>query len=75
MFVTDRVVRFTNNESECALRPSVIHRKVTNRQRSQWGAGLLGAVRSVIGIGRLNDLSPFEANAVSLQGKTPFNPA
>lgn len=27
----------TNNESEQALRGSVVHRKVTNRFRSEWG--------------------------------------
>ena len=75
VFVTDREVPFTNNESERALRPSVIHRKVTNGQRSQWGADLFGAVRSVIGTGRLNDLSPFEAIAAGLQGKSLFNQA
>ena len=60
VFVTDREVPFTNNESERALSPSVIHRKVTNCQRSEWGADLLGAVRPVICTGALNDLPPLK---------------
>jgi transposase len=60
VFVTDREVPFTNNESERALRPSVIFRKVTNGSRSEWGAEFFAAVRSVIGTGRLHGLSPFE---------------
>ena len=51
---------FTNNDSERALRPSVIFRKVTNGSRSEWGAEFFAAVRSVIGTGRLHGLSPFE---------------
>ncbi len=38
VFVTDREIPFTNNDSERALRPSVIFRKVTNGTRSEWGA-------------------------------------
>jgi hypothetical protein len=36
MFLTRRDVAATNNESERALRPSVIFRKVTNGFRSEW---------------------------------------
>ena len=61
VFVTDREVPFTNNESERALRLGVIFRKVTNGTRSEWGAEFFAAARSVIGTGRLNGLSPFEA--------------
>lgn len=38
VFLHDPDVPPTNNESERALRPSVIHRKVTNGFRSEWGA-------------------------------------
>ena len=69
MCVTARPVRFTNSESECALRPSVIHRKVTSVQRSLWGADLFGAVRSAAVTGGLNGVSPFKAIAASLQGQ------
>ena len=63
VFVTDREVPFTSNESERALSPAVIHRKGTNCQRSEWGAHLFGAVRSVIGTGALNDLPPLNLNS------------
>lgn len=38
----------TNNASEQALRPSVIHRKVTNGFRSEWGARTYAALESVL---------------------------
>ena len=38
----------TNNASEQALRPSVIHRKVTNGFRSKWGAQGYAALQSII---------------------------
>ena len=74
VFVTDREVPFTNNESERALRPSVIFRKVTNATRSEWGAEFFAAVRSVIGTGRLNGLSPFDAIAMTIDGRSILNP-
>ncbi|MBX3278164.1 MAG: transposase [Acidobacteria bacterium] len=43
----------TNNESERALRPSVIHRKVTNGFRSEWGAKTYAALQSVIATAKL----------------------
>ena len=49
------------------MRPSVIHRKVTESHWSQWGADLFGAVRFVIGSDALRDPSPFEAVAASLR--------
>jgi transposase len=48
VFVTRRDVPPTNNASEQAIRPCVIFRKVTNCFRSQWGADLYAAVRSVL---------------------------
>ena len=74
VFVTDREVPFTNNESERALRPSVIFRKVTNGTRSEWGAEFFAAVRSVIGTGRLNGLWPFNAIAQTIDGRSILNP-
>ena len=73
MLVTDRDVPFTNSESERAPRTGVIHSKLTSGQRLQSGADLFGALRSVIGTDALNDLSPFEAIAASLDGKSIFN--
>ena len=74
VFVTDREVPFTNDESERALRPSVIFRKATNGSRSEWGAECFAAVRSVIGTGRLNGLSPFDAIAQTIDGQSILNP-
>jgi transposase len=48
VFVTRRDVPPTNNASEQAIRPCVIFRKVTNCFRSQWGADLYAAVRSIL---------------------------
>ena len=70
VFVTDREVPFTNNASERALRPSTIFRKVTNGFRSEWGAEVFGAVRSVIGTGRLNDLTTLEAIVTTIERRT-----
>jgi transposase len=38
----------TNNESEQALRGSLVHRKVTNGFRSEWGAKAYAAIQTVI---------------------------
>lgn len=43
----------TNNQCERALRPSVIHRKVTNGFRSERGARAYAALRTVIDTARL----------------------
>ena len=54
IFVTDRAVPATNNDSERALRPSVIFRKVTNGFRSEWGAQTYAAFRSVVSTAKAN---------------------
>ena len=74
VFVTDREVPFTNNDSERPLQPSVIFRKVTNGSLSEWRAECFAAVRSVIGTGRLHGLSPFEAIALTIDGRSILNP-
>ena len=51
----------TNNVSERALRPSVIHRKVTGGFRSQWGANAYAALASVIDTAAINGLNAFDA--------------
>jgi transposase len=51
----------TNNVSEQALRPSVIHRKVTGCFRSQWGADAYAALASVIDTAALHGLNAFDA--------------
>ena len=63
VFVTDRDVPAANNISERALRPSVIFRKVTNARkwlrhfagfRSEWGADIHAAFRSVVSTAKAN---------------------
>jgi len=54
VFLKRRDVEPTNNESERALRPSVIFRKVTNGFRSKWGARAYAALCSIVETGRRN---------------------
>jgi transposase len=68
VFLHDPDVPPTNNESERALRPSVIHRKVTNGFRSEWGAKAYAALQSVIATARLRGENIFDA-LVKLMGK------
>jgi len=51
----------TNNRSERALRPSVIHRKVTGGFRSGWGARAYASLASVIDTAELEGVHAFEA--------------
>src|SRR5271154_6839393 len=53
VFLTRRDVEATNNESERALRPSVIFRRVTNGFRSEWGAKVYADLCSIVATGRL----------------------
>jgi transposase len=53
VFLTRRDVEATNNESERALRPSVIFRRVTNGFRSEWGAKVYADLCSIAATGRL----------------------
>lgn len=57
-----------NNAAERALRPSVIHRKVTGGFRSAWGAHAYAALASVIDTAKLRDQSVF-ATLVALMGR------
>jgi transposase len=52
VFLTRRDVATTNNESERALRPSVIFRKATNGFRSQWGAKVCADLCSIVATAR-----------------------
>src|SRR5437763_5474121 len=53
VFLKRRDAEPTNNESERALRPSVIFRKVTNEFRSEWGAKVYADLCSIVATGRL----------------------
>jgi transposase len=61
VFLKRRDVEPTNNESERALRPSVIFRKVTNGFRSEWGAQTYAALCSIVETGRRNGRSAIAA--------------
>ena len=54
VFLKRRDAEPTNNESERALRPSVIFRKVTNGFRSEWGARTYADLCSIVETGRRN---------------------
>jgi transposase len=56
-----------NNACERALRPSVIHRKVTNGFRSEWGAHAYAALATVIETAKLHNRNVFDT-LVSLMG-------
>lgn len=57
----------TNNQSEQALRTSVIHRKVTNGFRSDWGANAYTDLLSVIATSKIKGQRVFET-LVNLMG-------
>ena len=61
VFLKRRDTEPTNNESERALRPSVIFRKVTNGFRSEWGARAYAALCSIVETGRRNGRSALNA--------------
>ncbi|MGH9581159.1 MAG: IS66 family transposase [Terriglobales bacterium] len=50
-----------NNACERALRPSVIHRKVTNGFRSEWGAQAYAALATISATAKLQGRSVFDA--------------
>jgi transposase len=56
-----------NNACERALRPSVIHRKVTNGFRSEWGAHTHAALATISETAKLHGRSVFDA-FLSLMG-------
>lgn len=61
VFLERTDVEPTNNVSERALRPSVVHRKVTGGFRSEWGANTYAALASVIDTAALKRVSSFAA--------------
>lgn len=66
VFMADREVPPTNNISERHLRPSVIFRKVTNGFRSEWGAEVYAAFRSVGSTAKIAGQSVLEATRLAL---------
>lgn len=53
------LVEPTNNACERALRPAVIHRKVTNGFRAAWAAQTDAALRTVVDTARLSGQNPY----------------
>jgi transposase len=51
----------TNNVAERALRHSVVHRKVTNGFRSNWGTNTYASLASVIDTAELAGIQAFDA--------------
>jgi transposase len=68
VFVTNRDLAATNNESERSLRPCVTFRKITNGFRTVWGAELYADIRSVIETARRRAITPLQAIIWTLRG-------
>jgi transposase len=63
-----------NNGSERELRPTATYRKVTGGFRSNWGADLFAAVRSVVGTAARNGLDAYQAIRAALCGEAVLKP-
>jgi transposase len=63
-----------NNSSERELRPTATYRKVTGGFRSNWGADLFAAVRSVIGTAKRRGIDAYQAIHDTLRGQTALAP-
>ena len=59
-----------NNSSERELRPTATYRKVTGGFRSNWGADLFAAVRSVIGTAKRRGVDAYSAISATLRGQS-----
>jgi transposase len=63
-----------NNGSERELRPTATYRKVTGGFRSNWGADLFAAVRSVVGTAARRGLDAYQAVRAVLEGESVVQP-
>ena len=61
VFMSNRAVPPTNNESERSPRPCATYRKITNGFRSQWGARQYADIRSVIETARRQSIGALTA--------------
>ena len=73
-FLDHPEVAADNNSSERELRPTATYRKVTGGFRSNWGADLFAAVRSVIGTARRRGIDAYQAILAILRGQSVFAP-
>jgi transposase len=71
-FLSNPAIPPTNNESEQALRCSVIHRKVSNGFRSEWGAQAYAALQTILATAKQKGAQAFQT-LVDLMG-TPISP-
>lgn len=69
LFLTNRALAPTNNESERALRPCVTFRKVTGGFRTPWGATLYADIRSVLETARRRAIPPLQAIRLTLDAR------
>ena len=63
-----------NNGSERELRPTATYRKVTGGFRSDWGADLFAAVRSVIGTAARRGMDAYQAIHAVLDRESVIQP-
>ena len=63
-----------NNGSKRELRPTATYRKVTGGFRSDWGADLFAAVRSVIGTAARRGIDAYQAIRDTLRGQSALAP-
>jgi transposase len=63
-----------NNSSERELRPTATYRKVTGGFRSEWGADLFAAIRSVIGTAQRRGIDAYQAIKATLHSHTVLEP-
>lgn len=73
-FLDHPEVAADNNGSERELRPTATYRKVTGGFRSNWGANLYAAVRSVIGTAARRGIDAYRAIRATLQGQSVVAP-
>ena len=75
VFMSNRDVPPTNNESERSLRPCATYRKITNGFRSQWGAKQYADIRTIIETGRRQSIGAFQAIQTVLAPPTSAAPS
>ena len=73
-FLDHPEVAADNNSSERELRPTATYRKVTGGFRSEWGANLFAAVRSVIGTAARRGINAYQAIRDTLCGQSVLAP-
>jgi transposase len=69
-FLSHPEITADNNSSERELRPTATYRKVTGGFRSDWGADLFAAIRSVIGTAKRRGIDAYQAIRNTLYGQS-----